>query len=120
MVVPPYAEVRRIEYFAQLIADQVDDCLEIQLGGEPLLDRIDDRELGVALLEADVGRLQFRRPLFDFVFEALRPLRVVERDCSLAGEHPQQGAVGFTKAPECAVDIDVEIAEQLALRDKRG
>ncbi len=37
------------EDFAQLVADEVDDRLEMKLGREPLLDRIDDLELGGAL-----------------------------------------------------------------------
>ncbi len=118
-IVPTNAEIGRIEDFAQLVADQVDDRLEIQLGGEPLLDRVDDRELGVALFEVGVRRRQFPRAFLDLVLEALRPLRVVQRDRGLAREHPQQVAVGLTEAPESAVDIDVEIAQQLALRDQR-
>ena len=49
-VIPIDAEVGRVEHFAQLVADQIDDRLEVELSSQTLLDRIDDRELGVALL----------------------------------------------------------------------
>ena len=41
------ADVAGVEHLAQLVADQVDDRLEIELGGHALLDAVDDRELGV-------------------------------------------------------------------------
>ena len=50
LVIPGDAEIGSIENFAQLVADQVDNRLEVQLRSEPLLDRVDDRELGIALL----------------------------------------------------------------------
>ena len=34
--------------FAQLVADEVDDGLEVKLGADALLDAVDDRQLGVA------------------------------------------------------------------------
>ena len=39
-----------MEHLAQLVAHQVDQALEIELGGQALLHAVDDRELGVALL----------------------------------------------------------------------
>ena len=69
------SHVLRMQHFAQLIAHQVDDALEIQRSGHPLLDAVDDRELGVALL----GLLQ-------------QPLRLAEQPRTLqrhahAGRH---------------------------------
>ena len=51
-----------LKHLAQLVAHQVDDGLEVELGGHALLDAVDDRQLGVALL----GLLQ-------------QPLRLVEQ-----------------------------------------
>ena len=39
-----------LENIAQLVADQVDDGLEIELRGHAFLDAVDDRQLGRALL----------------------------------------------------------------------
>ena len=50
-VVPADAHVAGLEYFAQLVADEVDDRLEVELGGHALLDAVDDAELVGALLE---------------------------------------------------------------------
>ena len=79
-----------------------------------LLDAVDDRELARALLE--LARVALGAPSAP----ALPTHRdVVERDRGLAREHRQQVAVGFVEAAEGAVDVGVEIAEQLALRDQR-
>ncbi len=68
-VVPADADVAGLEDLAQLVADQVDDRLEVELGRHPFLDAVDHRQLGGALL----GLLQ----------QALRLVeeaRVLERD----------------------------------------
>ena len=44
------ARCRWREALAQLVADQVDDRLEVELRRQPLLDAVDDRQLGGALL----------------------------------------------------------------------
>src|SRR5204862_6708348 len=88
-------------------------------GREPALDGIDDRQLGVPLLEAGVARGELRRALFDLLLEALRPLRVVERDRGLVGEEPQHVAVGLVEAAVDAIHVGVEIAEELRLDDER-
>src|SRR5438045_8659869 len=41
LVPPPDAHVPGLEYLPQLVADEVDDLLEIELGGNPLLDAVD-------------------------------------------------------------------------------
>ena len=43
-------DVARVEDLGDLVADEVDDRLEVELGREALLDAVDDRELGIALL----------------------------------------------------------------------
>ncbi len=50
-VEPADGEVRRSENLAQLVADEIDDRLEIQSRGEAALDRVDERELRLALRE---------------------------------------------------------------------
>ena len=85
-VVPKDAEVRRSKNFAKLVADEVDDGLEIQLGGETLLDRIDDRKLGGAL--------------FGFLQQALRLVeeaRVLERHAHGVAERGKQAHVRIRK-----------------------
>ena len=72
------------KHLAQLVADEVDDGLEVELGGDALLDAVDDRELGGALL----GLLQ----------QALRLVeqaRVLERDAHARGDGREQAHVGL-------------------------
>ena len=47
---PADAHVAGVEHLAQLVADEVDDGLEVELRGHALLDAVDHGELGVALL----------------------------------------------------------------------
>ena len=42
--------VAGVEHVAELVADEIDDGLEIELRGHPLLDAVDHREFGGALL----------------------------------------------------------------------
>ena len=48
-VVPADADLACVEHLAQFIADQIDDGLEVQFGGQPLLDAVDDRQFGGAV-----------------------------------------------------------------------
>src|SRR5205823_15007194 len=50
-VVPSDADDAGVEHLTQLVPDQVDDRLEVELGGHALLDAVDHAELGGALLE---------------------------------------------------------------------
>ena len=51
LLVPPAdGHVAGVEHFAQLVADQVDDGLEVELRRDALLDAVDHRQLGGALL----------------------------------------------------------------------
>jgi hypothetical protein len=68
-IVPSDTQIRRVEHFAQFIADQIHNGLEVQLGGEPLLDGVDDLQLGDAFL------FGFEEPL-GLIEEA----RIFERD----------------------------------------
>ena len=68
-IVPADADVAGLEHLAQLVADQIDDRLEIELRGHPLLDAVDHRELGGALLG-------FLQQALRFVEQA----RVLQRD----------------------------------------
>ena len=47
---PADADVVGLQNLPQLVADEVDDALEVERAGHPLLDAVDHRELGVALL----------------------------------------------------------------------
>ena len=55
----------------------------------------------------------------DLALEALGEAHVGERDGGLAREHRQQVAVAVVEAAERAVDVGVDVAEQLALHDQR-
>ena len=57
--------------------------------------------------------------LLDFLLETPRPLRIVERDGSLRGQHRHQVAVGVAETAERAVDVGVEKSQQPLLRDQR-
>ena len=57
--------------------------------------------------------------LLDFLFKTLRPLRIVERDGGLRGQHRHQVAVGVAETAERAVDVGVDKSEQPLLRDQR-
>ena len=99
-VVPADAEIRRVKHFAQLVADEVDDCLEVELGGQSLLDRVYDRELGVALL--------------GFLQQTLRFVEqpgVLERDPHACRHGAQQPRVGDTKGVLAFVILDDDAAE---------
>ena len=59
-------KIRRVEHFTQLITDQIHNGLEVQLGGESLLDGVDDLQLGNALLlgfEETLGLVEETRVL---------------------------------------------------------
>ena len=75
-----------LEHFAQLVADQVDDRLEVELGGHALLDAVDDRELGGALLG-----------LLEQALRLVEEARVLERDAHAVGERLQQADVGLAE-----------------------
>ncbi len=108
-----------MEHFTQFVADGLVDTLQAEFAGERLLHGVDDRQFGGALLERSIGRVQFFGALRDLLFESLRPLRVVECDSRLAGQHAKEVAVGVVEASERTVDVRVEIAQQLFLRDQR-
>ena len=74
------------EDLAKFVPDDIDDCLEVELRSEPLLDGIDDGQL--------------RRALLGFLQQALRLVeqsRVLERHAHAAGERLQQSNVGRTE-----------------------
>ena len=98
-VVPADADVAGVEYVAQLVADQVDDRLEVQLGGHALLDAVDHGQLGVALL----GFLE--QPLC-----LVEQARVLQRDAHARGHGAQQAHLGFA----------VGVLALVVLEDDRG
>jgi len=109
---PADGHVAGLEYFAQLVADQIDDGLEIELRGDSLLDAVDDGQLAGALLQfgGAPGHL------------ALQPggeTQVGERHSGLARQHGQQVAVAVVEAAERAVDVGIDVPQQVALYDQR-
>ena len=81
-IVDADSDVGLVEDLADLVADGVVDPLHVELGGERLLDAVDDREL--------------RGALFALLEQALRLVeqaRVLERDAHAVGERLQQAHV---------------------------
>ena len=76
----------RFEHLAQLVADQVDDRLEVELGRHPFLDAVDQRQLGRALL----GLLQQSLRLVE---EA----RVLQRHAHAGRDRGQQPHLGLAE-----------------------
>jgi hypothetical protein len=76
-VVDADAEIRLIVDFAELVADEVDDRLEVQLCGDALLNAVDERELARALLE-----LAVRFATFCSSFSAKRALSSATAACA--------------------------------------
>ena len=106
LAVPPEdGQVAHAEDRAKLVADQVDDREEVELGDQPLLDAVDHRQLGVALLDL-LGLMHGGEP-------------GGVRDGRLLGERRDQVAVGGVEPARRAVDVDVEGAEQHAPVEQR-
>ncbi len=85
-IVPANADVVGLQNLAQLVADEVDDRLEVELGGHSFLDAVDDREL--------------RRPLLGLLQEALRLVeeaRVLERHAHARGDRAEQSHLGVAE-----------------------
>ena len=96
------------EDLAQLVAHEVDHGLQIQLGGQPLLDAVDHRQLGVALL----GFLQ-------------QPLGLVEQARALQGhahgrgDRRQQAQLGFAVDVFMSKVSDIDEADNVPARHDR-
>ena len=104
-VPPADADVAGGEHLAQLVADEVDDRLQLELGGHALLDAVDHREFGVALL----GLLQ----------QALRLVeqaRVLERRAQARDHGLQQAHGGLVERVLALEALDAHLAD-VALAD---
>ena len=106
LVIPPDdARVAGREHLAQLVADQLDRCLEVELAGDGALDRGDHRELADARVERPIAVDNLR-------LERSFPAQGGKRRRKLASEQRQQFALGMTEATGAAVDIGIEKAEE--------
>ena len=95
------------EHLAQLVADEVDDALQLEVAGEPLLDAVDHREFGVARF----GLLQQPDGLVE-------QAHVPDRDGGLAGEGLDDRDLALVQ--ELGIDpADADHADDLALADQR-
>src|SRR5687768_2615408 len=83
-VIPGNTKITSIENFAQFVADQIHNGLEVQLGGEPLLDGIDDLQLGDAFLLGPKEALSL-----------IEETRVLEGGSQRGGDSGQQADFGF-------------------------
>ncbi len=113
LVRPVNAQVAGLEALAQLVAHQIDDGLEGELGRHALLDAVDQRQLAGALLE-------LHRALGHLLLQPGGEAQVGQRDRGLGGEHRQQVAVGVVEAAARAFDVGVHVAQQFLPRDQRG
>src|SRR4030095_8455360 len=105
-VVPANADVAGVEDLAQLVADQVDNGLEVELGRHSLLNAIDHRELRGALLGFFQQTLRF-----------VEQPRILERSTQRGSNRSDQAQLGFAVGvlalvvfdgdhPKCAVAAD--------------
>ena len=91
-----------------LVADQIDDGLEVELGGHALLDAVDHRQLGGALL--------------GFLEQALRLVeqaRVLERDAHARGHRREQAHLGLAIGVFALVVLQVDRAEHAVTTEDR-
>ncbi len=109
LVAPGDAHVAGGEDFAQLVADHVDDCLEVQLGNDRLLDAVDDRQLRVALL----GFLE--QPL-----RLVEQARVLQRDAERRGHRRQQAQLGLAIGVFALVVFHRQQAQHAVAADDRN
>ena len=101
VVEPADADVVGLQHLAQLVADEVDDALEVERSGHALLDAVDHRELGVALL----GLLQ----------QALRLVeqaRVLQRDAHRRSDRFEQAQFGLAERMLALVVLELQAAER--------
>src|SRR5258708_37473048 len=82
-LMPADADVARMEYFAQLVADEIDDGLEVELLGHALLNAVDHRQLGGALLLGLEQKLRL-----------VEETRVLQRHAHARGHRSEEPRVG--------------------------
>ena len=107
-VVPADADVAGVEDLAQLVADEVDDRLEVELGGHAFLDAVDHGQFGGALL-------RFLQQALRLVEEA----RVLQRHAHARGDGAQQPHVGFAEGVLALVILQVDHAEHAVAAEDR-
>ena len=108
-----------VERLAYLVADEVENRLNVELRGESRLHAVDDRELVRPLLEQRIRRRQLRCPLLDLPLEIRRPLGVVERNGGLTREELEHVAVGVVESAEEAVHVDIQVTQHAPLDNQR-
>ena len=104
-VPPADAQILAAEHLAQLVADPVDDALEVEPGRHALLDAVDQGQLARSLLQLE------REPLGH--------TGAGQGYGRLAGKQGQHVAVGGGEAAVAAFDVGVEEAEPLAAGRQR-
>jgi hypothetical protein len=119
LVIPSDAEVGRVKHFAQLIAHQIHNRLKVQLGGEALLDGVDDLQFGVALFEMGVRGTQFFSARFHLLLQPLRPLRIVQRHRGLIRQQTQHIAVHVGEHAVERGHVHIQVAEDAVLGNQR-
>jgi hypothetical protein len=105
-----------VQHLAQLVADQVDDGLEVQRVGHRLLDAVDQRQLAGALLGLGLGAARLGRAFGHLRFQPAGKTQVGQRHCRLASQHGKQVAVVIAEAAEGPFDVGIQMTEQFALR----
>ncbi len=108
LVPPTDTDIAGAEHLAQLVADEIDDGLEVELGRHPLLDAVDDRELGGALLG-------FLQQMLRLVEEA----RVLERDAHARGDRAEQAYLSLAERVFALVVLDDDRSEHTVTADDR-
>ena len=107
VVVPADADLLGAEHFAQLVADEVDDGLEVELRRHAFLDAVDHRQLGGATLG-----------LLEQALRLVEQARVFQRHAHRVGERGQQVDV-LVRERVLAVGVDGDHAERLVALENR-
>ncbi len=109
LLTPEDAHVPRPEYLAQLVAHQVDDRLEVQLGAHSLLDAVDHRQLRVSLLR-----------LLQQALRLVEEPRVLERDAHARRHRREQTHLGFVKSVLAFVAPEPDLPHDTVRPDDGG
>ena len=110
VIEPADSDVFGAQHLAQLVADQVDDGLEVEFGRDALLNGVDDRQFGGALLRF------LQQPL-----RLVEQARVLERHAHAGGDGRQQAHLGFAERVFALVVLQDDRAEDtIAAEDRHG
>jgi hypothetical protein len=107
-VPPADTHVAGVKHFAQLVADEIDDALEIERARHALLNTVDHRELGIALLG-----------LFEKALRLIEEARVFKRGAERRGDRRKQSYVRIAERVLALEVLDRDRSDQSIAADDR-